>query len=313
MPLDRHAKRLLEMIAVGRRDQPGELSAESLRRSMIQLADAADMRRVPIARSEDRLVPRRDGAVAIRIYTPCDAVEDPLPCIVYFHGGTGVFCDIATHEGLCRMLANSSGCRLVSVAYRLAPEHPFPAGIEDGAFVTRWIAEHASELQVDPDRLVVAGDSAGGTIAAVICHLATRGDGPRIALQVLLCPVTDLAAESASRRAFAEGYFIERSTLEWAKSIYCAGSELSDPRVSPLRAASLAGLPSAHIHTAEFDPMRDEGEAYANALAAAGVTVQYTCHLGLIHHFYCMAGAIPQARAVVGSVGAAIRAAVTPT
>ena len=307
MPLDRHAKRLLEMIAAGRRDQASELTAESLRRSMIRLAEATDARHVPIGHIEDRKVAGSAGPIPIRIYTPCDANVDALPCIVYFHGGTGVFCSIETHDGLCRMLANSSGCRVIAVGYRLAPEHPFPAGIDDGTSVTGWIVEHATELNVDPERLVVAGDSAGGTIAAVVCQLAVRGDGPRIALQVLLCPVTDLAAESESRRDFAEGYFIERSTLEWAKAVYCAGAELGDPRVSPLRAKSLVGLPAAHIHTAEFDPMRDEGEAYARALDAAGVTVRYTCHAGLIHHFYCMAGAIPRARAVLASVGAEIR------
>ena len=310
MPLDRHAKRLLEMIAAGRRDQVDELSPESLRRSMVRLAEAADARHVAIGGVEEREVPGSAGSIPTRIYTPCDANSDPLPCIVYFHGGTGIFCSIATHDGLCRMLANSSGCRVISVGYRLAPEHPFPAGIEDGTHATSWIAQHAAELHVDAQRLVVAGDSAGGTIAAVICQLAARGEGPSIALQVLLCPVTDLAAESESRRAFAEGYFIERSTLEWAKSVYCAGADVSDPRVSPLRANSLAGLPPAHIHTAEFDPMRDEGEAYARALKSAGVAVRYTCHPGLIHHFYCMAGAMPQARVVVGSIGAEIRSAV---
>jgi acetyl esterase/lipase len=313
MPLDPHTKRLLDMIEAGRREQPGELSAESLRRSMLHLAQAADARRVPIGCVEDRELPGFAEPLPVRIYTPCNADSNPLPCIVYFHGGTGVFCGIATHDGLCRMLANASGCRLISVEYRLAPEHPFPAAIDDGAWVTSWIADHASELVVDPERLVVAGDSAGGTIAAVVCQLAARGDGPRIALQVLLCPVTDLAEQSQSRRLFATGYFIERSTLDWAKTLYCSGADTKDARVSPLRAESFVGLPPAQIHTAEFDPMRDEGEAYANALAATGVPVEYSCHAGLVHHFYCMAGAIPRARAVVTSIGDAIRAAVRAT
>jgi len=311
MPIDRHAKRLLEMIAAGRRDGAGELTAESMRRSMLRLADAADARRVPIAVIEDTLVPSRVGSMPVRIYTPCNASTDSLPCIVYFHGGTGVFCGIQTHDGLCRMLANASGCKVASVGYRLAPEHPFPAAIDDGVCATTWIAEHADELQVDRERLVVAGDSAGGTIAAVICQLAASGAAPPVALQVLLCPVTDLSEESESRRTFAEGYFIERATLEWAKGVYCAGADLADPRVSPLRAASFAGLPPAHIHTAEFDPMRDEGEAYAHALSKAGVRVRYTCHAGLIHHFYCMAGAIPPARAVLAAVGTDIRCELT--
>jgi len=310
MPLDRHAKRLLDMIAAGRTNAPTELSATSLRRSMIALAEAADARRVSIGRVEDREAPGADGPIPIRVYTPSDAARGNLPCVVYFHGGTGVFCDLRTHDGLCRILANSSGCRVISVGYRLAPEHPFPAGIDDARAVTRWISEKGAELlQIDPERLIVGGDSAGATIATVVSQLA-RGEGPAIALQLLLCPVTDLAAESASRLEFAEGYFIERSTLTWAKGVYSAGHDLSDPRISPLRAASLAGLPPAHVHTAEFDPMRDEGEAYASALQRAGVPVRYTCHSGLIHHFYCMAGAIPQARVVLTTIGDEIRTAV---
>lgn len=306
MPMDRHARRLLEMIAAGRSDRGGAPSAESLRRAMSRLAEATDVRGVPIGRVEDRLMWSAGDAMSLRIYTPCDSTPEPAPCIVYFHGGTGVFCGIETHDGLCRMLANSSSCRVISVAYRLAPEHPFPAAVEDAYAATKWIAEHAEELCIDRDRLVVAGDSAGGTLAAVVCLLAAEREGPPIVLQVLLCPVTDLAGETDSRRVFAEGYFIERSTLQWAKSVYCAGAEPSDPRVSPLRASALAGVPPAHIHTAEFDPMRDEGEAYAAALGAAGVPVQYICHPGLIHHFYCMAGAIPLARAVVASIGRGI-------
>jgi acetyl esterase len=309
MPLDRHAKRLLEMIAAGRRDDATELSAESLRQSMIRLAEAADARHVPIGRVEDRMAPGAEREIPIRLYTPYEAQAETLPCIVYFHGGTGVFCDLATHDGLCRMLANSSGCRVISVGYRLAPEHPFPAGVEDASAIVDWIAGAAAELHVDPDRLVAAGDSAGATLSAVVCQRA-RDEGPRIALQVLLCPVTDLASETESRLAFAEGHFIERSTLQWAKAVYCPDVDLADPRVSPLRAPSFAGLAPAHIHTAEFDPMRDEGQAYARALARDGVPVRYTCHAGLIHHFYCMAGAIPRARMVSAAIGAEIRAAV---
>lgn len=313
MPLDAHAKRLLDILHSTRRDGPGDLTAEAMRGTMTRLAAAADARNLVIGHVEDRPVPGPAGPIGIRIYGPADAAPDPLPCIVYFHGGTGIFCSIQTHDGLCRLLSNASGCRVVSVEYRLAPEHPFPAAIEDAEFITRWVASHAAELRVDPEHLTLAGDSAGGTIAAVVCQLAARGGGPRIALQVLLCPVTDLADESRSRREFAEGYLIERPTLQWARTVYCAGAEPSDPRISPLRAASLAGLPPAHVHTAEFDPMRDEGKAYADALDAAGVRVRYTCHPGMIHHFYCMAGAIPAARTAIVSVGEAIRDAMFTT
>lgn len=307
MPLDPHAKRLLDILRTGRRDGTGVLTAESLRNTMVQLATAADARNVAIGEVEDREVPGPEGPIAIRVYSPADAASGALPCIVYFHGGTGIFGSIRTHDGLCRLLTMASGCRVLSVDYRLAPEHPFPAAIDDGRFIAEWVAAHAAELRVDPERLTLAGDSAGATIAAVVCQLAARGDGPRIALQLLLCPVTDLSEEAPSRLTFAEGYFLERSTLAWARSIYCDGADPSDPRISPLRAPSFAGLPPAHIHTAEFDPMRDEGRAYADALRAAGVRVRYACHPGMIHHFYCMAGAIPAARLLVAGIGAEIR------
>lgn len=307
MPLDPHAKRLLEMIAVGKGEQTMELTPDSMRRSMLRLAQAVDVRHVEVARVEERVVPGAGSTIPIRLYTPCDANMDPVPCIVYFHGGMGVFGSVATHDGLCRILANSSGCRVISAEYRLAPEHSFPAAIDDGLCVTQWVADHAEDLLVDSGKIVVAGDSAGGTIATAVGRLAATRGGPHIALQVLLCPVTDLAEESESRRAFAEGFFIDRATLAWAKAMYCAGADLRDARISPLRATSLAGLPPAHVHTAEFDPMRDEGDAYAKALAAAGVAVRYTCHPGLIHHFYCMAGAIPRARVILSSIGRSVR------
>src|SRR5690242_3193882 len=148
MPMDRHAKRLVEMIAAGQREEATAPSAESLRRSMTRLAEAADIRHVPVGHVEDRVVPSDDASIPIRIYTPCDAEAAPLPCIVYFHGGTGVFCDISTHDGLCRLLANSSGCRVISVGYRRAPEHPFPYGLNDCMAATAWVSSRSAELHI---------------------------------------------------------------------------------------------------------------------------------------------------------------------
>jgi acetyl esterase len=214
---------------------------------------------------------------------------------------------------MCRALANESGCRLVSVDYRLAPEHKFPAAVEDAYAATEWIAAHAAELAIDPACLAVAGDSAGGNLAAVVCQKA-KGSGLTIALQVLFCPVTDIAADNQSRREFAEGYFLEGPLMRWAGTHYLpAGVDLNDPRLSPLRAADLSGLPTAHIHTAGFDPLRDEGKAYADALERAGVKVHYVCHEHMIHHFYAMAGAIPHAHTALKAVGADIKAVLTPT
>jgi acetyl esterase/lipase len=311
MPLDRQAKRILDMLAAGGMPPSiAQFTPPKMRQAMLRLAQALDIKAVPIGNIENRDLPSSGGPLPVRIYTPLAVSDRESAGMVYFHGGAGVFCSIETHEGLCRMLANASGCRIISVDYRLAPEHQFPAAVEDSYFATQWVCEHARKLSIDPGRIAVGGDSAGGTLAAVVCQLAKRAGGPAIALQVLFCPVTDLSQESASRRAFGEGYFLDRMTLDWAIGHYCpAGVDMADIRISPLRALDLADLPPAHIHTAEFDPLRDEGKAYADALARAGVRVRYTCHEGMIHHFYGMAGAIQDAQTAIAQAGAAIQEA----
>jgi acetyl esterase/lipase len=221
-----------------------------------------------------------------------------------------VFGDLDSHDAMLRMLANESGCRIASIDYRLAPEHAFPAAVDDCFAATQWIAAHTADFGIDPARLAVAGDSAGGNLAAVIAQLA-KAKGPKLVLQVLFCPVIDVGADAGSRRDFAEGYFLEQALMEWAGAFYIPpGTDLKDPRLSPLFAADLSGLPPAHIHTAAFDILRDEGAAYADALKRAGVTVRYTCHPGMIHHFYAMAEAIPNGRTALKSIGADIKAAV---
>ena len=233
-----------------------------------------------------------------------------MPGLLYFHGGAWVFCDLDTHDGLCRLLANASGCRVVSVGYRQAPEHKLPAAIDDSYAAAAWFGEHASALAIDPGRLAVGGDSAGGTLAATVCQLARKNGGPDFALQVLLCPKTDIRADTESRRKFAKGYFFDQSTLDWALRHACPpGLDARDVRVSPLLATDFSGLPPAEIHTAEFDPLRDEGKAYATRLKSAGVKVRYTCHEGMIHHFYGMAGVIPYARTAMQTIGGAIKEA----
>jgi acetyl esterase/lipase len=308
VPLDRHAKRLLDMLAAGGAAEGPELTPPELRDAMTRMARAVDARDVPIGGIQARQLQGPGGPLPVRVYTPSSAAGDVSPGLVYFHGGMGVFNNIETHDGLCRMLANASGCRVVSVEYRLAPEHPFPAAVEDSYFAAEWVCNHAVELRIDSARVAIGGDSHGATLAIVVCQLAKRDGGPRMALQLLLCPVTDLSRESESRRAFAEGYFINPATLAWATGLYAGdGAELANPMISPLRADDFAGLPPAHVHTAEFDPLRDEGKAYADALTAAGVKVRYACHEGMIHHFYAMAGAIPAARGIVAAIGAELR------
>jgi acetyl esterase len=309
MALDRYAKRLLDMVAVGATPERTTLTADILRQVMRQLAQTVDLKGIAVASVEDRDLPGPAGSLPARLYTP-DTAGTESAGLIYFHGGMGVFCDIQTHDGLCRLLANAASCRIVSVGYRLAPEHRFPAAIDDAYCATRWVCEHASDLGIDAARIAIGGDSHGATLAAAVSRLAQERRGPVLALQLLLCPVMDLSAETQSRRDFGEGYLFDRRTLEWAIRQYCPpGADLADPRISPLRARGFAGLPAAHVHTAEFDPMRDEGAAYADALARAGVDVRYVCHGGLIHHFYAMAGAIPAARAALEAAGAAVKAA----
>jgi len=299
------------MVAASGEPKLWDLTPPQARKKVVELTRMVECKEA-IGKIEDRTLPGPAGPLPFRVYTPLAADDKPSGGVIFFHGGAWVLGDLDTHDCLCRILANESGCRLISVDYRLAPEHPFPAAVEDACAATAWIAAHAVELAIDPTCLAVAGDSAGGTLAAVVCQSA-KGSDFKIALQVLLCPATDIAADNQSRREFAEGYFLEGPLISWAGAHYLPlGVDINDPRLSPLRAPSLSGLPPAHIHTAGFDILREEGKAYADALERAGVKVRHVCHEHMIHHFYAMAGAIPYARTALTAMGADIKAALSP-
>jgi acetyl esterase/lipase len=309
MPMDPRAKRFLDMLAIsGSRDPSGESPAQrrAAYQGLMRFSQAAS---APGA-IDDRSMPGPEGPLRLRSYTPASAPAGKLPGLIYFHGGGLVAGGLDDYDGLCSGLAAEIGCRLVSVDYRLAPEHPFPAAILDCCAATRWVAAHAAEFGIDGGHLAVAGDSAGGGLAASVCQMAKQENGPELALQLLLCPVLDCAPATPSRRAFAQGHLLDEATLERDLAHYCpAGVDRADPRLSPLRALELKGLPPAHIHTAEFDPLRDEGQAYADRLSLAGVRVNHMCHAGMIHHFYGMAGVIPYARTALKLIGAEVKAA----
>ena len=308
MQLDTHVRNLLDMFANSGQPKIWDLPPADARKMALMLTQMVEGKE-PIGKIEDGSLPGPRDALPFRTYTPASVGAEPPPCIVYFHGGAWIFGNLDTHDCMCRMLANASGCRVISIDYRLAAEHKFPAGVEDAYAATKWVAANASNIGIDPARIVVAGDSAGGNFASVVCQQA-KTRGPKIALQVLFCPVVDIGAETQSRLDFAEGYFLEWPLMVWAGDHYVpSGVDIMDPRLSPLRATDLSGLPPAHIHTAGYDPLRDEAKAYADALERAGVKVRYTCHEHMIHHFYAMAGAIPYAKTALEAAGADIKAA----
>lgn len=308
MALDARAKRFLDTLAAMNPPSALSLTVDERRSALRHLLSFSGPTEA-VGGVEDRTLPGAEGPLTIRIYTPdAGRSAETLPGLIYFHGGGLVAGSLDTHDPICRSLANASAWRVLSVQYRLAPEHPFPAAMADGRAATTWIAAHALEWGVDPERLGICGDSAGATLAAVVCQAMAVSQQVRLALQFLLCPIMDFAAESDSRRSFARGYLIDEATLQHDLKHYLgAGADRADPRISPLRAADLRALPPTAIHTAEFDPLRDEGQAYAERLEAAGVKTIYRCHPGMIHLFYGMGGIIPYAGAAFKQMGADIR------
>jgi acetyl esterase/lipase len=311
MPLDRHARRFLEMLAAAGETRGRYDSVVERRRALDNLIDLVDPKdQEPIGGMRDRLLEVNDGAIALRIYSPLGKPERILPGMVFFHGGGWVAGGLDSHDGLCRRLCNESGCRLIAVDYRLAPEHPFPVALEDAAAAFDHVAGNPREFGIDPRRLGVAGDSAGGGLAAALCRLIRDRADVAIAFQLLICPILDVARESAARRELKDGYFLDRDTLLRDLELYCPEADRADFRLSPLLADDFSGLPPAYIHTGQFDPFSDEGEAYAAKLTEAGVTVHGRNHAGMIHFFYCMQRMIPYARKAAEIMGAEVRYAV---
>ena len=288
MALDPQAKALLDMLVAAGGPPIEEMEVPAVRQMYLDMRPPTIG--AAVARVEDRRIPIDDGAtIGARVYTP-EGGDGPFPCVVYLHGGGWVIGDLETHDHLCRALAKGAGAVVVSVDYRLAPEVRFPAAADDCYAATRWVAANGAELGIDPQRIAVAGDSAGGNLAAVVAQMARDRGGPQIAFQLLLCPVTDYGFDTASYRENADGYLLTKNAMVWFWHHYLAepAAQGRDPRASPMRAESLAGLPPAHVVTAEYDPLRDDGEAYAARLREAGVPVTQRRYEGQIHNFYAM-------------------------
>jgi acetyl esterase len=250
------------------------------------------------------------GDIGVRLYRPRGAADaGPLPALVYFHGGGWTIGDLDTHDVVCRTLADLARSAVVSVDYRLAPEHKFPAAVDDAVAATRWVAREAARLGIDARRIAVGGDSAGGNLAAVVALAARDEGGPPLAMQTLIYPATDMAADTASHLRYAEGHLLTRDAILWFKGNYLRdAADEADWRASPLQAADLSRLPPAYVITAGFDPLVDEGRAYADRLAAAGVPVTYECFEGMIHGFVTMGGAIAAAHHALARCAQGLRA-----
>lgn len=305
MPLDPGVKRFLDLLAASNPAGALHQTVPARRAGLEALMKFGGP--VPrIGAVEERSIPGPAGPLPTRIYTPLER-HGVLPGLVYFHGGGLVAGSIATHDSIARALANDAACRVVSVDYRLAPESPFPAAVDDALAAVCHVSARAAEFGIDAARIGICGDSAGGALA-VATSLALSGTA-LLALQVLICPVLDYG-RTTSWHAPAPGYLLDQATLEHDLRHYLpSGADPADPRVSPLRSPRLAGLPRTLIHTAEFDPLRDEGRELFERLSNAGGKVSYTCHAGMIHLFYALGSVAPAAHAAFRQIGAEIRTA----
>jgi acetyl esterase len=308
MPLDHDAEILLEMIRAANRPAFETVGAAEARQLFMAGRKVLAPDPMPVAELRDLAIPGPGGPIPARLYRA--AATGTLPVLVFFHGGGWVVGDIESHDTVCRHLANRAGCTVVSVDYRLAPEHKFPAAVEDCFAATAWVAGNAAALRIDPGRLAVGGDSAGGNLAAVISLLARDRSGPRITCQLLIYPATDAAMRHESIARFAEGYVLTRATMRWFYEQYLrAPEDAADWQASPLAARDLSGLPSAFVLTAGYDPLCDEGDAYAARLAASGVAVTHRRFPGQVHGFAMNGKIIRAAETALDETAAALRAA----
>ncbi len=304
MPLDPSARRFLDLLAAGSAGEaaPPLMRRENLR-NLLKMAGGSAPDNIE---SVNRTITGPDGPIRMRVYRSGAAHDGALPTLFFVHGGGFVAGDLDSHDGICRHLCGGSGWQIIALEYRLAPEHPFPAGLEDAAAALRALVATPGRWRIDMTQFAIGGDSVGANIAAVLCQ-QSRGIVPVIA-QWLICPVLDLAGDYPSRQEFATGFYLDAKTLaDDLKNYILPGIALDDARLSPARVSDLSGLPPAFIHAAEFDPFRDEALAYAERLRDAGVAVETTVHPGMIHLFYGLSRLIPHGRVALREIGAQMK------
>jgi acetyl esterase len=307
MPLDPQAQRVVDQMAALNL-KPVEESTPAEARDSIRVRTAALGPFEDVAAVADHRVPVAGGEVTVRAYSP--GGSGPHPALVYYHGGGWVIGDLDTHDGLCRSLTNAARCAVLSVDYRLAPEWRYPVAVEDSYAALTWVVANAARLGIDPRRVAVGGDSAGGNLATVMALMARERRGPALVHQVLIYPVTDHRLDTPSYVENATGYVLTREGMRWFWNHYLAReAEGREPHASPLRAPSLAGLPPALVITAECDPLRDEGEAYAARLRDAGVPVTLTRYSGMFHGFVRMTRILDKARTALDEIAGSLQKA----
>lgn len=296
--LDPQAKAFLD--SLGQRVPLSALTVAENRANMAKLRSLAGQAEA-VSKIEDVSIPVKDGEITVRVYTP--EGEGPFPIFIYIHGGGWVLGDLETVDAPCRSIAKKTAAIVVSVEYRLAPENKFPVPLEDCYEAALWVYKHANELNGDPTRIAIGGDSAGGNLATSVALKASEQGGPAFEAQILIYPVTDLSFSSVSHQVNGEGYFLTRESMVWFSQQYLAKEEDKlNFYAAPILAKDLSQLPPTLVITAEYDPLRDEGAAYAERLKEDGVTVEYTCYEGMIHGFFWMAGIMDKGKQSIDHV-----------
>lgn len=310
MPLSPETRSLLDMAYRVGAPRFHELSPAQARHSFHKLQFAFRPEAPAVAAVAEVPIPRRDGSALLsRLYRPLSSHhDDVLPLLIFHHGGGWCVGDVPSYDVLCRELANGSGCAVLSVEYRLAPEHPFPAATEDARLAFDWCADNAALLGIDAARIALGGDSAGGNLA-IVTALALRHEDRQPAFLMLVYPSTEIISTRPSRTLYSAGYFLDRETLQWFFERYLPEGNTEDWRASPMRAGSLAGLPPMLLIAAEFDPLVDDCAAFAQRVAQEGGVVDYQLVEGVVHGFFTLGKAIPEAGRAVALAAAALRRA----
>jgi acetyl esterase len=307
MPLDPQAQGFLEQLAAAEAPPLHELSVEDARQVIVELFGTKENPE-PVDKVEDRMIPGADGEIPVRVYTP-EGVG-PFPVLVYFHGGGWVIGNLEAYDPTCRALTNAARCVVVSVEYRLAPEHKFPAAPEDCYAALQWVGANAATIHGDPERIAIGGDSAGGNLTAVVAQMSRDRGGVSPVYQLLVYPVTDHRYDTPSYQENADGYLLTKDAMVWFWNHYLRSeADGNSPLASPLRAESLRDLPPALVITAEFDPLCDEGGAYAAKLQEAGVPVTLSRYDGMIHGFFSLGAVLDQGKNAISEAAAGLRAA----